>query len=76
MLLERCIRRDVGNFGRNDAKIEQHGRTSRMSMALVYCLFCHCFLVFHRRLVVPAVKALSTLPETALNYTNFYKAEL
>lgn len=56
---ERRFRGDFWNLGRNLSADEQHGCSTRLSVAMVHHLPRHRVLVLHCCLVVPAVMAVS-----------------
>lgn len=55
---ERRIRRDEWHFGGNVSTNEQHGATTRMPVAMVYCISGRRILVLHGRMVVPKINEL------------------
>ena len=53
--VERCIFRNLWYTLRDIQTYEQHGRKTRMPLAMVYRVSCGGFLVFYRGVVVSTV---------------------
>lgn len=64
VFVERCLCRNIWHSVWNVSTYEQHGRATRLSLAVVYHIPCHRLLVLHGHVVVSTVTSADVLATT------------